>query len=169
MPKNISEEVKFEEIKERHLKEVLEIYNYYVLNTTATLHINSLSIDDMRELVFFTDPKYKTFVITKANKICGFVMIAQYKNREAYDKTGEVSIYLKPELIGQGLGSKGIKYIEDYAKTKSFHALIATICGNNQKSVDMFERNEYIKRAHYKEIGKKAGRYLDVVAYQKII
>lgn len=39
----------FEEIKEENLMEVLQIYNYYVVNTTVTFHTKPLNIEVIRE------------------------------------------------------------------------------------------------------------------------
>lgn len=161
--------IKFEEIQETHLTKVLEIYTYYVLNTTATFHAHVLDLEEMRELVVFDSPKYKTFVIYDEDTLCGYVILTQHKKREAYDGTAEVTVYLKHDYIGKGVGTLAVKFIEDYAKTKEFHVLVATICGENSKSIRVFERNGYIKCAHYKEVGRKFGQLLDVVAYQKII
>ena len=48
---------RFEKMKEDYLDEVLQIYTYYVLNTTATFHANPPTREEMRELVFFTSKK----------------------------------------------------------------------------------------------------------------
>ena len=140
-----------------------------MLNTTATFHSKALSEDAMKGLIFFQDPKYKTFVILLDESICGYVLLTQHKTREAYDRTGEVTVYLRPGNKGGGVGSLAIKYIEEFAKSKGFHALIATICGENQKSIKVFERNGYEKCAHYKQVGIKFNQWLDVVAYEKIL
>lgn len=71
----------FEEIRNEHLPFVLEIYNYYVLNTTATFHSRELSINEMKEIVFFENPKYKTFVINENGEISGYVLLTQHKKR----------------------------------------------------------------------------------------
>jgi len=76
---------------------------------------------------------------------------------------------LKPDYIGQGIGTKGLKHIEEYARANKLHVLIATICGQNEGSISLFEKQGYFKCAHYKEVGTKFGQLLDVVAYQKII
>lgn len=91
------------------------------------------------------------------------------KKREAYDSTAEATVYLKPGFTGKGIGNLAVKFIEEYALTQGFHALIALICGENTESIKVFEKNGYEKCAHYKEVGKKFGQWLDVVAYQKII
>lgn len=160
---------RLEELKDGQLKEIMEIYNHYVMNTTATFHAKQLNLEEMKEHVFFDNPKYKTFVIFDNDNLCGFVVLTHHKKREAYDGTAEVSIYLKPNFIGRGLGSFAVRHIEDVAKRSGIHVLIATICGENNKSIKLFENNGYTKCAHYKEVGKKFGQLLDVVAYQKII
>ena len=159
----------FQEAREEHVPDLLEIYNYYVLNTTATFHSKPLTIEAMKGLIFFNDPKYKTFVIQKDDVISGYVLLTQHKSREAYDRTGEVTVYLRPDHIGNGVGSLAIKYIEEFARSKDFHALIATICGENEKSIKVFEGNGYEKCAHYKQVGSKFNQWLDVVAYEKIL
>ena len=159
----------FKEATEEYISDILNIYNYYVLKTTATFHSKLLSEETMKRLIFFDDPKYKTFVIIKDEIICGYVLLTQHKSREAYDGTGEVTVYLKLDNVGTGLGSLAVKYIEEFARDKGFHVLIATICGENQKSIKVFERNGYKKCAHYKQVGSKFNQWLDVVAYQKIL
>jgi L-amino acid N-acyltransferase YncA len=163
------DDLRFEEMQEKYLPEVLEIYNYYVVNTTATFHAKPLSLDEMRELVFFENPKYKTFVMIENTHICGYVLLTQHKKREAYDGTAEVTVYLKPNSIGKGLGSLAIKYMEEVAKQHQIHVLVATICGENTRSIKLFDKNGYAKCAHYREVGEKFGQLLDVVAYQKIL
>ncbi len=160
---------RFEELKEEYLPEVASIYNYYVLNTSATFHAHPLSTDEMRELVFFESPRYKTYAIVDDHTLFGYLIITQHKKREAYDGTAEVTIYLKPEYTGKGIGSPALRFAEEVAKKFGIHVLVATICGENNMSIKLFEKNGFVKCAHYKEVGKKFGQWLDVVAYQKII
>lgn len=159
----------FHEMTDKYLDEVLQIYTHYVLHTSATFHARPLTRQEMRKLVFFDGEKYKTFVICAEAGVCGYVLITQHKNREAYDGTAEITVYLKPAYTGQGLGSMAISYIEEYAKRQKLHVLVATICGQNEASIRLFEKNGYSQCAHYKEVGQKFGQLLDVVAYQKII
>ena len=159
----------FKEMKEEYLSEVLQIYTYYVLNTTVSFHMQIPTPKQMRQMVFFNNDKYKTFVILDHKQICGYVLITQYKDREAYDATAEVTIYLKPEYVGKGIGSIAMSYIEDYAKKQHLHVLLAIICGQNKASIELVSKNGYNKCAHYKEVGQKFGQLLDIVAYQKII
>jgi L-amino acid N-acyltransferase YncA len=160
---------KFEEMKEEYLKDLADIYNHYILNSTATFHAKELSSDEMRDIVFTGNPRFKSYAIFDGFTICGYCILAQFKKREAYDCTAELTVYLRPEYIGKGLGSLSIKHMESIEAQNGFHALLAIICGENADSIRLFERHGYEKCAHYKEVGMKFGRLLDVVSYQKII
>ncbi|MGE5405285.1 MAG: N-acetyltransferase family protein [Candidatus Saccharibacteria bacterium] len=162
-------DINFKEAKFEHLPKLLEIYTYYVLNTTATFHINPPTLSDMQELMFFEEPRYQTFIILISEVICGYVILSQFKKREAYDGTAEVTVYLSQDYIGKGIGGAAIRFIEKAASMSGIHTLIATICGDNNKSIKAFEVNGFTKCAHYKQVGEKFGQLLDVVAYQKII
>jgi phosphinothricin acetyltransferase len=159
----------FTEMTEDYLEDVLQIYTHYVLHTTATFHTQPLTRGEMKEMVCSPDPKYKTFVLLDKNRVSGYVLLTRHKPREAYDETAEVTIYLDPSCKTKGLGSLALSHIEEYARTQPLHTLVATICGQNEASIRLFEKNGYTKCAHYKEVGKKFGQRLDILGYQKII
>lgn len=162
-------EVKFIEINEDYLPKVREIYNYYIKNTTASFHIQPLSLEEMRRIVFYNDPRFKTFVILIGEQLCGYCILARYKERDAYSITAEATLYLQPEFTRKGIGSSALKFLETQARRNGFHSIIGVVCGENTASIRLFEKNDYTKCAHYKEIGKKFGRFLDIVEFQKLL
>jgi phosphinothricin acetyltransferase len=118
-------------MEEQYLSEVRDIYNFYVRNSTATFQIEELTLSQMRELVFFNDPKYQAYVIMADEVLCGYVILTQFKKREAYDETAELTIYLKQEYTGRGIGSRAFSFIEKVAAERNIHVLIASISGEN--------------------------------------
>jgi L-amino acid N-acyltransferase YncA len=161
--------ISFKEIGDEHFNEIQEIYNYYVKNTTITFNTDLLTLEEIRDMVMNVNSRYKSFLIMSFGKVTGYVLITQYKKRQAYDKTAEVTIYLKPDYIGNGIGQIALEFIEDFAKAQEFHSLMATICTENERSERLFSKNGYSKNAHFKEIGYKFERFLDIACYQKII
>lgn len=161
--------VTFEEVTEQHLPEIREIYNYYVMNTTISFHTEELDLDQIKSSVMNKDTRYKTYVILETDQMMGYVLITQYKSKQAYDICGEVTIYLKPDILGKGLGKQALRFIEKIAKEQGFHTLIATICMENTRSKSLFERNGYEQCALFKEIGYKFDRKLDIGSFQKIL
>ena len=161
--------MEFKRVQEEDIKALREIYLYYINHTTVTYHKREISMEEMRGILIFDNPKYESYAIWDQEEICGYVILTQYKVREAFDQTAEVTIYLKKGYEGKGIGTKAIKWIEERAKTKELHVLVALICGENTASMCLFEKNGYEKCAHYKEVGYKFDRWLDLVCYQKII
>ncbi|RUS45850.1 GNAT family N-acetyltransferase [Cohnella sp. AR92] len=159
----------FEEITEKHLIDIKEIYNYYVLNTTISFHTEELDIDQIKASVMNKNPRYKSYVIIDVKEIVGYVLITQFKSKQAYDISGEVTIYLKPNCLGQGIGKQALIFIEEVAKEQKFNSLMATICMENTRSKSLFEKNGYEQCALFKEVGYKFERKLDIGSFQKIL
>lgn len=161
--------IKLNDLKDSDFNLVKKIYDYYILNSTATFHTDPITIEELKSTIITGDLKYKSCLIEYEGQTCGFCYLSQYKKRQAYDRTAEVTIYLKPEYSGRGIGSATLKMIENIAKSKEIWVLIGIISGDNQASMKLFEKCGYEKCAHFKKVGKKFDKILDVVAYQKIL
>jgi phosphinothricin acetyltransferase len=148
---------------------IKNIYNYYIENSTATYYTEKVSIRELREFIPMGHKKYKSFLIQMDNECCGFCYFSQYKKRQAYDRTAEISLYLKPEYTGRGIGKDVLNYLENVAKQNGISVLIGIISGDNENSIKLFERTGYEKCAHFRQVGEKFNKILDVVSYQKII
>ncbi|MCK9423204.1 MAG: N-acetyltransferase family protein [Bacteroidales bacterium] len=161
--------IRYIDIKASDFDFIKEIYDYYIVNSTATYYTERISVDELKEFILTGHKKYKSFLIKVNNHLCGFCYLSQYKKRQAYDRTAEVSLYLKPEFTGQGIGKDILNYLEKVARKNGISVLIGIISGDNDRSIKLFERCGYEKCAHYKQVGEKFNKILDVVAYQKII
>jgi phosphinothricin acetyltransferase len=67
------------------------------------------------------------------------------------------------------LGGSIVAFLEKTAVSRQIGVILASISGENTASIRLFEKMGYEKCAHYKEVGEKFGRLLDVVDYQKIL
>lgn len=151
------------------LHEVKAIYDWYIKNATATFHTEPITLEQLQEFIFIDHPLYKSFLIHADGELAGYCFLTYHKKRPAYDRTAEISIYLKPELAGKGIGKAGLKYVEAVAKEVGLKNLVGVITGDNLSSMALFEKAGFIKCAHFKNVGEKFGKVLDVVAYQKEI
>ena len=161
--------IKFTELKNEDLPIVKEIYDHYILNSTVTFHTSPILIKELEEFIPIGIPKYKSFLIKTDVEVCGYCYFSQYKKRTAYNRTAEITIYLKHGFPGKGIGEKAVIFIENLAKETGIKVLIAGITSENQLSINLFEKCSYKKCAHLKQVGEKFGKILDVVYYQKFI
>ena len=159
----------FRKAEERDLGTILGIYNYYVLNTTANFFRHPVSQEEFRQLIFIGHEKYQTYLIDFSGQNVGFCFFTQYKKKDAYDRTAEIGVYLGPEYVARGFGISAVAFLENVAREKQIRVLIASISGENVASMRLFEKLGYRKCAHYRGVGEKFGRFLDVVDYQKIL
>lgn len=159
--------IRFETLKPDHLPEIESIYNWYVLNSTATFHTNPIGVEQLKEIIYINHPRYKSYVIMSDNVLAGYCYLTRHKPREAYDRTAEITIYLKPEFQRKGIGHVALSFLENQAVAVGIRNLIGGISGDNIGSIALFERAGFVKCAHYKNVGEKFGKILDVVAYQK--
>lgn len=155
------------ELQVKDYPQIKEIYDYYVENTTVTFATSKVSLAELKTTVLTGHPKYKSFIITVDGDVIGFCYYSQYRKREAYDRTAEVTIYLKPEFSGKGFGKQTLEMMEAVAWENGIRVLIGVITAENVQSVALFEKCGFKKCAHFKNVGEKFNRLLDVVAMQK--
>jgi phosphinothricin acetyltransferase len=157
------------ELQEKDYPAVKEIYDYYVVNTTVTFATSVTSLAGLKETILTGHPKYKSYIIKTDGTICGFCYLSQYNKREAYDRTAEITVYLNPGFTGKGIGKQTIEKLDTVARENGISVLIGIITAENQQSVSLFEKCGYEKCAHFRQVGEKFNRLLDVVGYQKIV
>ena len=161
----------FREVNIDELSFVLNLYNFYILNTTVLSDQETITLEELQARLSYKTKKYKTFLVcheTEKN-VVGFCFLTQFRKKPAYDSTAEIGIYLKPEHTGQKLGQSMIRFLEEYAKQNHIEVIIATISGENSPSIKLFEKMGYEQCAHYKQVARKFDRRLDVICYEKIL
>ncbi len=142
--------------------QIAEIYNFYILNTHHTFETEPLSAEEVRKRITEICENYPYLVAEENGEILGYVYATQFKLRQAYKHSVEASIYVKNQAKQKGIGSELYKkLLEELAET-DVHAIMAGISLPNDASVKFHEKLGYEKVAHFKEVGYKLGRWVDV-------
>lgn len=161
--------VNFKPMRTSDLQEVKQIYDWYILNTLYTFHSERIRIEQLKEFIYTNHPVYKSFMIYFFDDLAGYCFLTNYKKRQAYNCTAELSIYLKPEFCGLGIGGAALRQLEISAKEVGLQNIIAMISWANKSSIALFRNSGYSKCAHFKNMGEKFNKSLDLLAFQKII
>lgn len=159
--------LQFNIIKDSDYAQILELYNYYIQKSTATFHLKDLTLNDIKDSLPTNHEIYKTYTIFYKNEFCGFCYINNWKPRQAYLRSAELTLYLKPNFQGKGFGQQTLEFLEQKAIIAGLKNLLGVITLENAASIKLFEKMGYKKVGHLKNIGEKFGRLLDVVTYQK--
>jgi len=80
-----------------------------------------------------------------------------------------VSVYLAPEQTGKGAGSR--LYTELFLRLSAlgYHVVIGAITLPNPASIALHEKFGMEKVGHFKEVGFKFGKWVDVGYWQGIL
>lgn len=165
----VTENIAFLEAEEKDLTYIKNLYNHYIEKTTANFYQHSLDIDEIREIMFYNDKRFRCFIIMADGKKAGIIYLSPYSPRESFKYTASLTIYLGREFIGRGLGTVANAFIEDYAKKQGFHTLLMFITDNNVISIKNAEKNGYTFCGVIKEAGFKFNKWLGLAMYQKIL
>ena len=162
------ENVELKEMTPADLEFVKEVYDYYILHSTAVFYLHPLTISELGENIRLGDPRYLAYTIHTNNQRCGFCYISKFKPKEAFDVTVEITVYLTPSAGGKGIGYAAMQQFEPRIWEAGFHNIVALITGENTASVRLFEKCGYTECARIKQVARKFDRLLDLLIYQKL-
>ena len=157
------------EVRPDDAAQIAGIYNRYILETTISFETQPLSAEDMRKRIEEISSNFPYFVAESDGKIIGYCYAHPWKERAAYCKTLETTIYLASEAKGKGLGARLMTQLIKECRNRGYHVLIACITAENEESCRFHERLGFKKVSHFEQVGQKFGRWLDVADYELIL
>jgi len=160
--------VKIREASLKDLKGITEIYNHAIIHGVATFDTEPKTVEEQKKWFKEHGSKNPIIVAEKDKEIVGFASLSKYSTRCAYSDTAEISLYVKEEYQGRGIGKQLIKEIVKKGEKAGLHAIIARITEGNKISVHLHESVGFQHVGVFKEVGHKFGKRLDVYLMEKI-
>jgi len=160
--------IKIREAKISDINEITAIYNWAIINTTATFDNETKSIDEQKSWFYKHGNKNPIIVAEINEKIVGWASLSKWSDRCAYSDTAELSLYVKEGFMNMGIGRKLMKKIIEKGNNIGLHVLIARITEGNENSIHLHESFGFKHIGIMKEVGKKFEKLLDVYLLQKI-
>jgi L-amino acid N-acyltransferase len=154
----------------RDLPALLEIYNDVIANTTAVYDYEPHTLE-MRTQWLHTknEQGFPVFVATMDNEIVGFSSIGPFRAWAAYKFSVENSVYVAAKHRGKGIAKKLILPLIEAAKQLGMHTIVAGIDASNEASLRLHEHFGFKEVAHFKEVGYKFNRWLDLKFLQLML
>lgn len=153
---------------EHDLSAIKDIYNYAVLNTTATYDINPRDDKYFANMLSEHTSKYLLAVYEDNGDIIGYVALSQFSRRDAYDITAELSVYVKADCQNKHIGTQLMEYALSYAQTENrFLTIVSLITSDNEHSIYLHRKFGFEFGGKIKNAGFKFNRMLGVDIYYK--
>lgn len=151
----------------RDAAEIAAIYNHYIENSTATFDTEPKTEEDREQWLLAHDDSYPVFVAEEDDgRVIGFASVSSYRDRPAWAPTVEAGVYVRRGLTGSGVGPKLLSAIIEAAREAGHHVMVSQIVADNRASLVMCERAGFVRVGRMREVGFKAGRWLDVEIVQ---
>ena len=155
---------------------LLEIYAFYVEKTAITFEYDVPSLEEFRGRIAHIKERYPYLVIERDGVIEGYAYAGVFKDRAAYDRSCEMTIYLDREAVGEGLGRKLYEALEEALKAQGMLNLYACIGYPDEpdeyldyNSAQFHEHLGYRTVGTFHQCGYKFGRWYSMIWMEKMI
>ncbi len=150
------------------MERLLEIYNYEVENGVATFDLHPRTMEERMEWFRAHNVDNHPLIVAEVNgRAAGYASLSQYREKEAYAATVELSVYVAPECRRQGIAHALMRAILDEAKRRDdIHTVISVITEGNDASIRLHEEFGFAFCGTMREVGEKFGRKLGIVNMQ---
>ncbi len=149
--------------EESDLPAMLEIYNEIIVNTTAVWHEEPHTLE-MRKTWFAQrkEQGFPVFVAVEEGQLLGFSTIGPFRPWPGYRYTVENSVYVAANCRSKGVANLLMPPLIVAAKELNLHAIVAGIEASNEASIKLHNKFGFTEVAHFKEVGFKFGRWMDL-------
>jgi len=149
---------------------ITQIYNDAVLHTTAIW--NDTVVDEENRRIWIEERSAQGFPVLVAvenEETLGYATLGPFRPHDGYRQTVEDSIYVRSDQRRRGIAAELMPSLITAAKELNVHAMIAGIEAQNTASIRLHEHFGFKEVGRLPEVGKKFGRWLDLVFMQKIL
>lgn len=167
--------------EEGDLDAITEIYNAEVTETLVTFDIVPRSVAEQQDWLARHRGAYPAVVAVdppdpagrllgaRDEPVLGFGSLSPFREKPAYATTVENSVYVARHCRRRGVGRALLEALVQLAKEHGFHTIIARTEGSNTASTELHLACGYELVGVEREVGRKHGRWLDVVELQRML
>ena len=146
------------------------IYNYYIANTVITFEELPVSAAEMAARLAATQALQLPWLVADApGGVCGYAYAGRWKDRSAYRRSVEITVYLDSSRTRQGLGTLLYAALFERLRHTDVHVAIGGISLPNEASVALHEKFGMHRLGQFQEVGFKLGRWVDVGYWQCVL
>ncbi|MBX9627755.1 MAG: GNAT family N-acetyltransferase [Gemmataceae bacterium] len=151
------------------LDAVNAIYNHYVATSTCTFQLDPDTAEERRAWFDGRSAAHPVTVAVAGGEVIGWAALSAWKARCAYARSAEASVYVRHDRHRRGVGRALLLDLLDRARAAGLHTVIGGACSEHPASLALQEAVGFERVAHFREVGHKFGRWLDVVYMQLVL
>jgi phosphinothricin acetyltransferase len=151
------------------LPALTELYNHYIATTPVTFDLEPWTVDQRRAWFehYAETGRHRLLVAYEDGVLAGYASTSPLAVKAAYQTSVEVSVYLAAGHEGRGIGTTLYEALFAAIADEDVHRAHAGITLPNPASVALHKRFGFEEVGVYDEVGRKFGRYHDVLRMQR--
>jgi phosphinothricin acetyltransferase len=157
---------------EADLPSILEIYNEVITSSTAVYFDHPVTLDN--RIAWFDRQQERKFPVLVAvhpkDGVVGFSAFGDWRGAwPGYRHTVEHSVHVRADHRGAGIGRSLVEALFPHASELKMHVMIGGIDASNAASLRLHDRLGFERVAEFRQVGRKFGRWLDLVFVQRSV
>lgn len=155
---------------EQDIVPILAIYNHAIETTTAVFSYEPHTLQMRRE--WFESKRvngHPVLVAQRGDRVAGFATYGAFRAWPAYSHTVEHSVYTAPEFRRQGIARSLMHALISQARASGLHAMVGGVVAENIESIRLHESLGFSEVAHFREVGYKFERWLDLKFFELLL
>lgn len=158
--------------EEKDLPALLDIYNDEVLHGISTLDLNPRTMAEWR--AWFARHNVDNHPLLTAElengKAAGYASLSEYRSKEAYRSSVELSIYVARAHRGKGVATALMETILDMARADDrTHLVVSVITDGNEASQRLHDKFGFTFCGIIPEVGMKFECYQNIRNYALLV
>jgi phosphinothricin acetyltransferase len=153
------------------LETISAIFNDVIATSTAVYFVQPTPVSERRA---WFDARvvagYPVLAAELGGRVVGFASFSEFRGAwPGYRHSVEHSVHVHADHRGRGVGTMLVSALFPLAAALNKHVMIGGIDADNAGSLQLHERLGFERVAHFREVGHKFGRWLDLVFVQRFI
>ena len=146
---------------------VADLWNWMIRETLGTFTTDEKSAEEIAALI---SNRNRGFLVAEhGSDVIGFATFGAFRSGPGYAATCEHTVLVCPDAQSRGIGRNLLVCLEDRAASQGMHVMVAAISSENPRAIEFHARLGFHETGRMPQVGRKAGRWLDLVLMQKIL
>lgn len=146
-------------------QQVAALWNAMIRDTLATFTTDEMPLQTVLERI----AARPFWVAADGPSVQGFVSYGPFRSGPGYAATVEHTVIVAPAAQGAGLGHSLMQQAENAAQSAGHHIMVAAISSANPAAETFHAARGFVRTGHMPQVGRKAGRWLDLILMQKTL
>ncbi|MFP3868758.1 MAG: N-acetyltransferase family protein [Desulfobacteraceae bacterium] len=147
---------------------VVNIFNFYVSHSFAAFPQEQVGPEFFQKLKKLNQG-YPFYVVETDKEVVGFGLIRPYQRFKIFRRTAELTYFILPDHLRQGLGTKLLEMLIGQARKLGIDTVLATLSSLNFISFNFHKKHGFQQYCILNRVGRKFGQEFDVIYMQKCL